>query len=231
MIQKIEDLKKNNHIIYSKIYDTFYYQNFPCIYAKLSFSKNMMYTGIYTDLSLKTISSLADDLRIMSKYLDNQKTKDEQLLNTFIAVFDIDDSQQSFYEIWMKIIKTLHSYDKKKWKIGATSNLNNPEFKFSFDEKLWYPVLITPNHPNKIRCSKITILSFQPDQTFNFNKKINNINYQNIRKKTHSKIDKIYNYSLPHYLSEKSSGKGIVQFLGYDFESEKDFVYPVIFNR
>ena len=135
-----------------------------------------------------------------------------------------------FYDIWIKIISILHKFDTKDWKNNTTSDLNNPEFKFSFDGKLWYPVLITPNHWNIIRKSKITILSFQPDQTFILNKKIDSIFYQNIRKKIHQKIDKIYNKELPHYLSKEASGKGIVQFLGYDFEKEDSFIYPSIFN-
>ncbi len=226
MIQKVEELK--DKIIYSKLSETFNAINYPCIYGKISFNRNLMYAGVYKDILSTSIELLADDLKIMSQYLDNQNNKDEMIFNTFIAVFDIDNSSFLFDAIWYEIIRKLHLFDKKEWKKDATKDLGDSEFKFSFDNKLWYPVLITPNHPNKIRQSKITILSFQADQTFIFNKKLANDFHQKKRKQIYKKIDKIYENKRPHYLSEKSKGKYIVQYLGYDFEEDEDFRYPSI---
>ena len=229
MIQKVQDLKQLNPSVYLKVQKTFYKKTFPCIYGKLSFNKNMMYANIYEDLESNALKKLADDLKEMSKQLDSQREEEEMQFNTFIAVFDIDDSQISFDKIWYKIITQLNKFDVREWKDNSPKDLSHPDFKFSFHNKLWYPVLVTPNHPNKIRQSEITILSFQPDMTFILNKKIDNQYYEEVRKKIHKKIDKIYDNERPHYLSNSSEGKGMVQYLGYDFEEDKSFQYPNIF--
>ncbi len=227
---KVLELKKSYPETYRKLSDTFNNKFFPCLYGKMSFLNNLMYAGLYPDTKEDSIRLLAKDLREMSLHLDNQSKIQEMKFNTFIAVFDIDDREIDFDKLWYKIISNLHKKDLKKWKTGSTKDLNNADFKFSFDNKLWYPVLITPSHPSKIRKSKITILSFQPDQTFLLNKEIDNDFYQNMRKKIHLKINKLYQGKEPYYLSSESTGKGIVQFLGYDFQNDdKSFQYPDLF--
>ncbi len=227
---KVLELQKTNSHIYTKLYDTFNNKFFPCLYGKMSFSKNFMYVGLYQNTEAYSIQLLAEDLRSMSLHLDNQTTAEEMQLNTFIAVFDMDVSKIKFDNFWFTVINSLHKKDFKNWKIGATKDLNDPEFKFSFDNKLWYPVLVMPNHPNKIRKSKIIILSFQPDQTFLLNKSIDMEFYENTRKRIHKRINKLYQADLPHYLSGESTGKGIVQFLGYDFQRNKNYEYPSLFG-
>lgn len=225
-VNKIQEI---NPKIYQKIFNTFNNKNFPCIYGKISFNKNYMYAGIYKDIDNISINNLANDLVEMSNFLIQDITDDEKKFSTFIAVFDIETKCLSFDKLWYKIIKELHKKDKKKWVKNATKDLNNKNFKFSFNGELWYPVLITPNHPNIIRKSKITILSFQPDKTFERNKSIDNNFYQTMRKEIHKKIDNTYSNNRPHYLSNNSSGKGMVQFLGYDFQEDKSYKYPQIF--
>ncbi|CAA6805828.1 MAG: Unknown protein [uncultured Sulfurovum sp.] len=225
----INKIKKQNPKIYQKIFNTFNNKNFPCIYGKISFNKNYMYTGLYKDISEDSITHLANDLSEMSNFLLDDISDNEKKFSTFIAIFDIDTKTLLFDELWYKIIKSLHKKDKKEWVKNATKNLNHKDFKFSFNGELWYPVLITPNHPNHIRRSEITILSFQADKTFERNKNLNNEFYQKIRKEIHQKINKIYTNNKPHYLSNSSTGKGIVQFLGYDFEKDRSFKYPKIF--
>lgn len=229
MIQKVQSLKQTNLSVYNKIANTFNKKTFPCIYGKLSFNKNMMYVNIYEDLESNSIKKLSDDLREMSQQLDSKRTDEEMRFNTFISVFTIDDSQISFDKIWYKIITQLNKFDVREWQNDSPKDLNHPDFKFSFHDKLWYPVLVTPNHPIKIRQSEITILSFQPDMTFILNKKIDNQYYGKVRTKIHKKIDKIYDNKRPHYLSSNSTGKGMVQYLGYDFEEDKKFQYPNLF--
>ncbi len=229
MVKALE-LKKSYPLIYSKLNATFNDKLFPCLYGKMSFLKNLMYVGVYQNIGENSIQLLAKDLRNMSLHLETQSTTEEMKFNTFIAVFDIDETKIKFSEFWFKIISSLHKKDLKEWKIGASKDLNEPEFKFSFDNKLWYPVLITPNHPNKIRTSKITILSFQPDQTFLLNQDMDMEFYQNMRKRIHTKINKIYQANQPHYLSTAATGKGIVQFLGYDLQEDENFQYPSLFE-
>lgn len=229
-MKRVKELSSINSEIFLKISNTFNSSTYPCYFGKTSFKNNLMYASIYKDLESSSIFELSNDLREMSIHLDNQQTNKEKMFNTFIAIFDINDSKISFEQIWYKIIKQLIKFDKKPWKNNATKNLNDPDFKLSFDDKLWYPVLITPNHPNLVRRSDITILSFQPDQTFILNEKLDKASYQKMRTKIHEKINTIYNNDKPHYISNHSTGKGIVQFLGYDFEIEKDFKYPDIFT-
>ncbi len=224
----IQEIQEKNPKIYQKVFNTFNNKKFPCIYGKISFNKNYMYAGIYKNIDNSSINNLAKDLVEMSNFLIQDISDNEKRFSTFIAIFDIN-TNLSFNDLWYKIIENLHKKDKKRWVKNATKDLNNKDFKFSFNGELWYPVLITPNHPNKIRKSEITILSFQPDKTFERNKNIDNDFYQKIRKEIHQKIDNIYSNNRPHYLSNNSSGKGIVQFLGYDFEENKNFKYPDIF--
>ena len=225
----ISFIKKENPKIYEKVFNTFNDENFPCIYGKISFNKNFMYTGIFTDIEESSIYRLANDLRDMSDFLLSNISMDEKKFSTYIAIFDMDMKPLTFNSFWYKIIKNLHLENKKEWVKNASKDLNDNDFKFSFNGELWYPVLITPHHPNKIRRSKITILSFQPNKIFQNNKQIDNLYYQKIRKNIHQKIDKIYSNNRPHYLSNNSTGKGIVQFLGYDFEKENNFKYPKLF--
>lgn len=229
-MNRVKELSSINSEIFLKISNTFNSNTYPCYFGKTSFKNNLMYASIYKDLENSSIFELSNDLREMSIHLDNQQTNKEKMFNTFIAIFDINDSKISFEQIWYKIIRQLIKFDKKPWKNNTTKNLNDPDFKLSFDDKLWYPVLITPNHPNLVRRSDITILSFQPDQTFILNEKLDKASYQKMRTKIHEKINTIYNNDKPHYISNHSTGKGIVQFLGYDFEIEKDFKYPDIFT-
>ena len=224
----IQEIQEKNPKIYQKVFNTFNNKKFPCIYGKISFNKNYMYAGIYKNIDNSSINNLAKDLVEMSNFLIQDISDNEKRFSTFIAIFDIN-TNLSFNDLWYKIIENLHKKDKKRWVKNATKDLNNKDFKFSFNGELWYPVLITPNHPNKNRKSEITILSFQPDKTFERNKNIDNDFYQKIRKEIHQKIDNIYSNNRPHYLSNNSSGKGIVQFLGYDFEENKNFKYPDIF--
>lgn len=227
---KVKELSFIDSETFFKVSNTFNMDTYPCYFGKTSFKNNLMYANIYKDLEIDSIRELANDLREMSIHLDNQQTEKEKMFNTFISIFDIDDSKISFEQIWYKVIRQLIKFDNQPWKSNATKDLNDPNFKLSFDNKLWYPVLITPNHINLIRRSNITILSFQPDQTFILNEKLDNKSYQKMRNKVHEKINSIYNSDKPHYISNHSTGKGIVQFLGYDFEIEKGFKYPDIFT-
>lgn len=224
----IQEIQEKNPKIYQKVFNTFNNKSFPCIYGKISFNKNYMYAGIYKNIDDSSINNLANDLVQMSNFLIQDISDNEKKFSTFIAIFDINTTLL-FNDLWYKIIKSLHKKDKKKWVKNTTKDLNNKDFKFSFNGELWYPVLITPTHPNKIRKSEITILSFQPDKTFERNKNIDNDFYQKIRKEIHQKIDDTYSNNRPHYLSNNSTGKGIVQFLGYDFEENKNFKYPQLF--
>jgi len=50
-----------------------------------------------------------------------------------------------------------------------------------------------------------------------------------MRTSTHGRIDNFYSAGKPYYLSKKSSGKNIVQFIGADLsEFDSTYSYPVI---
>jgi len=225
----IQELKKRVDI-YERVEKTFLSDQYPCFFGKMSFQKNLMYCGLYADTSKESIANLSNDLREMSAYLDSDRNHLQKSLNTFIAIFENIDENITFDILWYQIISKLHKNDRRAWKSNAPTDLNDANFKFSFDDKLWYPVLLTPIHPQIARMGEITILSFQPDETFIYNKEQNKSFYDKGRNAIYNKIDKIYHSQRPHYISEQSSGKNIVQFLGHDFEeNNKDFVYPTIF--
>jgi FPC/CPF motif-containing protein YcgG len=221
---------RNHPAIYIKVENSFFSEYYPCFFGKMSFQKDLMYYGLYKDISEQSITDLANNLREMSIFLDSERNHNQKSLNTFIAIFENINENISFDSLWYEIISKLHTKDNKQWKSNTTMNLNDANFKFSFDNKLWYPVLLTPVHTQLTRKSEITILSFQPDETFIYNKESNKVFYEKGRNAIYSKIDKIYHSKRPHYITEKSSGKNIVQFLGYDFEENvAGFKYPNIF--
>jgi len=197
---------------------------FPCLYAISSFNKKKMYFGVSNQNEL--IEVLADDLKEMSLLLGDERDEKSKIFNTYVHIIQ-SENIKNVREFLINLLQTLHKTDKKAWLKNATKDMNVPEFEFCFNGQLWFPVLLTPNHPSAIRRSPYTLIAFQPMITFDYNKKTKSEFYQRMRTLIHSRVDNFYNENRPYYLSDKSSGKNIYQFIGLD-SSEIYNYYPII---
>ena len=200
---------------------------FPCLYAISSFNKKNMYFGV-SNQSCLFIDNLANDLKEISLLLDAERSEMSKTFNTYVHIIE-SGNIKDVGDFLIKTLQGLHKIDTKDWLENATKDMNSPEFEFCFNEKLWFPVLLTPNHPSIIRQSPYTLIAFQPSITFDYNKKNKSEFYKRMRVSIHNRLDNFYSNNRPYYLSEKSSGKNIVQFIGVDLgEFDCNYVYPSI---
>lgn len=199
---------------------------FPCLYAISSFNKKTMYFGVSNQT--ESIENLANDLKEMSLLLNEERDEKSKTFNTYVHIIqnhDVEDVR----EFLINLLQALHKVDEKDWLENATKDMNLPDFEFCFNGKLWFPVLLTPNHPSTIRRSPFTLIAFQPSVTFDYNKQTKSEFYQRMRTSIHCRVDDFYSEGRPYYLSNKSSGKNIVQFIGADLsEFDSNYCYPVI---
>lgn len=199
---------------------------FPCLYAISSFNKKTMYFGVSNQT--ESIENLANDLKEMSLLLNEERDEKSKTFNTYVHIIqnhDVEDVR----EFLINLLQALHKVDEKDWLENATKDMNSPDFEFCFNRKLWFPVLLTANHPSTIRRSPFTLIAFQPSVTFDYNKQTKSEFYQRMRTSIHCRVDDFYNEGRPYYLSNKSSGKNIVQFIGFDkSEFGENYNYPLV---
>lgn len=186
---------------------------FPCLYAISSFNKKTMYFGVSNQTV--SIENLANDLKEMSLLLNGDRDEKSKMFNTYVHIIQ-NHSIENVREFLINLLQALHELDEINWLGNVTKDMNEPDFEFCFNGKLWFPVLLTPNHPSKIRRSPFTLIAFQPSVTFDYNKKSKSEFYQRMRSSIHNRVDNFYSEGKPYYLSEKSSGKNIIQFIGFD---------------
>lgn len=221
-------LAEQHPMLWSNLNDFFNSKDniFPCLYAISSFNKQAMYFGVSNQN--ESIENLADDLKEMSLLLDSERDEKSKTFNTYIYILQ-NHNIKDVGEFLINLLQALHKIDEKEWLENATKDMNAPDFEFCFNGHLWFPVLLTPNHPSKIRCNLYTLIAFQPSITFDYNKKNKSELYQRMRMSIHNRIDNFYNFNRPYYLSDKSSGKNIVQFIGEDLGAfDRSYTYPVI---
>ena len=201
-------------------------KSFPCLYAISSFNKGAMYFGV--SIEKIVLENIANDLKEMSVLLNSERDDKAKTLNTYVHVVkNMDVENVKLFLI--NLFQELHNIDEIEWLENATKDMNSPDFKFCFNGQLWFPVLLTPDHPTAIRCCPYTIIAFQPSVTFDHNKQIKPEFFQRMRSSTHRRIDDYYHEGRPYYLSEKSSGKNIIQFIGVDLsEFDDSYKYPDI---
>jgi len=201
-------------------------KNFPCLYAISSFNKDAMYFGVS---SLKnSVEIVANDLKEMSLLLDSERDKKSKTLNTYVHIFQ-DNRIENVRDFLVNLLQDLNHIDECKWLDNSPKDMNEADFKFCFNNRLWLPILLSPAHPSTIRCCRYTLIAFQPSVTFDYNKQERPEYYQRMRTSTHGRIDNFYSAGKPYYLSKKSSGKNIVQFIGADLsEFDSTYSYPVI---
>lgn len=213
----IDVLKIKNNELYKSIESVIKSNKFPCLFAINSFHKKQMY--VYD------ASNESPDTYIQSIY---------KQLNIFHRLFCEENSVKNFYTI-LVVVPTLKKTDSntiQNFLFNLLINLKNQDqqknsltfneilrddFEFSLNGNIWFPVLLCNNHISLIRQTKdITLIAFQPKKTFEDLKKCPNNFYEKTRIATHKKIDVIYSFKRPFFLSEKSSGVNSIQYLGFD---------------
>lgn len=200
--------------------------NFPCIHAKASLQKKFMYFGV--SISNINVENVAKDLSELSCHLDSIRTDDEMSFNTYVHIVDNHDIVD-VTSFMLNFLQKLHDLDKCSWSQSATVDMNNQNFEFYYNNRVWVPILLSKEHPTILRRAPFTIIAFQPGVTFDYNKSHKASRYNKIRKLTHEKMKKTYKKDLPFYLSSKSSGKNIIQYIGKDENEFKvGYSYPKI---
>ena len=220
--------KKNHPVLAVTLRDFFNSKNniFPYLYAISSFNKEEMYFGVSS--KKESLDYLAADLQEMSEKLRNDRSDKSKKLNTYLYIVENHDIN-NVSDFLISLLQGLHEIDEKDWIKNVTKDMNEAEFEFCFNGKLWFPILLSYNHPSLIRQSPCTLVAFQPSVTFDYNKKDKAEFYQRMRSSTHCRIDGICENDRPYYLSKESSGKNIVQFIGFDSsEFDKGYCYPLI---
>ena len=188
--------------------------NNPCLYAIDAVHHARAKIVYYKHHNLGK-NKIAKDLKSFLKALKGSPLNKPK---TFIACFDdIEPSSRlEMAEFLLGILSTLRENDEKPWPNGKTSDIFDENFEFYYHKEVIFPILLCKNHDSEARKSTTTMIAFQPGRIFDYLKKVESSRYSTVRKSIHRRLDKIFGNDRPFYLSEKSSGRNIVQYLGFD---------------
>ena len=211
----ISEIYKNNIELFKDLESLLTSKKFPCLFAMNSFHKNHMYVYDASNLEEREYSKIYNQLSNFSKYI-KKYNKEKNFYTIILVIKGPQETSPEFLKdfIFSFLIK-LKEYDSTNETITKNDILKN-NFQFSLDSDIWFPVFLYPEHISTIRRANISIIAFQPNQTFDLLKQHPNNFYEKTRKATHNRIDKIYNFKRPFFLSEKSSGINAIQYLGFD---------------
>ena len=211
----ISEIYKNNIELFKDLESLITSKKFPCLFAMNSFYKNHMYVYDASNLEEREYSKIYNQLSNFSKYI-KKYNKEKNFYTIILVIKGPQKTSPEFLKdfIFSFLIK-LKEYDSTNETITKNDILKN-NFQFSLDNDIWFPVFLCPEHISTIRQANISIIAFQPNQTFDLLKQHPNNFYEKTRKATHNRIDKIYNFKRPFFLSEKSSGINAIQYLGFD---------------
>lgn len=229
-MQRSSDFRKTNYHVWAELNNLFNEnkRRFPCLFAISSFNKGQMWVRAIDDMSL-FFDAIAEDLIKLSETAPSELNETEKSLTTYVAVVNNKSSSSpaSETEFLTHTLQSLRGLDPKEWPEKRTKNTNDPEFEFYFNNKIWFPVFLSPWHRSLIRQAPYIAIAFQPGSTFDHNKSKTPDRYERMRKSIHSRIDCFYMNDRPYYLSQKSSGKNICQYIGYDeTENNPNFSFP-----
>lgn len=226
------ELRDKNPYVWGKLNEFFNggESGFPCLFAISSFNKGAMRVGAANGATRESVAKkISSDLIELSKHITEELHEPDLSLITYVAVINTSNHEESTgdeTQFLTQLLQDLHNLDPEKWPDNKTTKMNDPEFEFYYNGKIWFPVFLTPSHRSKIRRAPFVMIAFQPGRTFDFNKTVERHFYDRMRQSIHRRIDDFYDNNRPHYLSNKSSGKNICQYIGYDeTENNKDFVY------
>lgn len=222
----IEALQRTYPHIYESLRAYFNSQTFPCLFAKSSFNKRVMLFSVCKDVDhLRRV--IADDLASLLYGLEQLKTTKQKSYYTGVFIVENEPASLDEQSFIIDILRLLRATDRLSWPKEATANLNEQSFSFYWQGQNIFPVLVHPNHPEKIRQSPYLMLAVQPGRTFDYNQEHRKSFYERARVSIHKAIDRIYSNERPYYLSSKASGKNICQYSGVDPTNENpNYQYP-----
>ena len=227
-------LKNIDPYVWSKLDDLFNggESGFPCLFAISSFNKGAMRISVIHDTDGALVGHISNDLVELSKHISKDLSEPELSLVTYLAVINNTTQSEGWFDetaFLCGLLQDLYKIDPENWPDNKTKNTNDSEFEFYHNGRVWFPVLLSPSHRSSIRHSPFLMVAFQPGRTFDYNKTVKKNRYEIMRKSIHRRIDGFYQNNRPHYLSDKSLGKNICQYIGYDkAESDQYFVYDVL---
>lgn len=213
----ILSLRDNNLPLFKTLEEIFTSQGFPCLFAINSFYKNHMY--VYDATKYEDDDRMYLDIYTQLKNFaeDTSNIDSEKNFYTLLVVLPNPQETTPLYieKFIFSFLMKLKEYDSTQENISRTDILKE-NFEFSLDNNIWFPVFLCPKHISTIRQSNVSVLAFQPKKTFDVLKKCPNDFYEKTRKATHHRIDRIYDFNRPFFLSNKSSGINAIQYLGFD---------------
>ncbi len=230
MAISIDDLKLNHPDIFESLGESFSWKNnFPCLFAIASFNKCLM-KFVVVDFKNEIIPSISKALFDFATDFKESQDVMEKTYGTLVLVcrekFDCLSEEENFIE---NLLIDLRSTDPCYWPEGKTNNPNDHDFEFYWAGLPWFPIIMHNGHREEVRKSKFLTIGFQPGGVFEFNKVNGADFYERMRNAIHGRLKVIYSENLPFYLSDKSSGKNICQYAGFDKkEFDIDYLYPIL---
>ena len=212
-------LRDNNLPLYKELEYIFASQGFPCLFAISSFHKKHMYVyditkHIYENPKKKYLD-VYDQLKKFSEYIA-QIGNEKNFCTLLIVLPNLQETTPSSIEDFIfSFLINLKKLDSTQEQINRVDIIKD-DFEFSLDNDIWFPVFLCPEHISTIRKSSLSIIAFQPKKTFDTLKRCPNDFYEKTRQATHHRIDKVYDFNKPFFLSNKSSGINAIQYLGFD---------------
>lgn len=212
-------VRDNNLPLYEELKHTFASQGFPCLFAINSFHKKHMYIYDTTNYEYedcqKKYLDVYKQLKLFSEYVE--KIGHDKNFCTLLIIFPNlrDTTPLSIEDFVFSLLINLKNLDSTQDKINRIDIIED-DFEFSLDNNIWFPVFLCPKHVSTIRKSTLSIIAFQPKKTFETLKKCPNNFYEKTRQATHNRIDTVYSFKKPFFLSNKSSGINAIQYLGFD---------------
>lgn len=208
----IHELHEKNYLLFSDIEKLIKSKSFPCLFAINSFFKNQLH--VYDARSSINLSlDIYQQLSIFSKQIEPIDYKN---FNTILIIVpNIPPDHLSIQHFIFSLLIDLKNHQHSCIPLNH-NNILESDFEFELDNVIWFPVFLCPNHISKIRAANISIIAFQPKQTFEILKSCPKDFYEKTRTATHKRIDTLYSEGRPFFLSNKSSGINAIQYLGFD---------------
>lgn len=222
---KIDLLKKQDIDIYNSIEDLIKSENFPCLFAINSFHKQQMYVYDASSIKMNFYESIYKQLNIFHETFFKEEDDSKKFYTLLIVIPTlVDTSPENIQDELFKLLIGLRNQSPINIKLQK-SDILKKDFEYTLDGNTWFPVLLSHKHLSKVRNIKspLSLIAFQPKKTFDRLKKCPHNFYEKTRFATHLRINKIYKYKRPYFLSEKSSGINAIQYLGFDPEHPDEY--------
>lgn len=142
-----------------EIIDFIRHSQFPCVMAKAVLTKGM--------LTLHEYQSEKETLVAMYDFIDRYRENPSRL-SSFILTFNERMNFNEFEKRFWKLIKNLHSSDKKEFEHDprVSSDFDSPEFSFSLKSEAFFILALHPQSPRFARRLPIPAIVFNPHQQF-----------------------------------------------------------------